>query len=78
MHAHRDGVAFPRIVPANAQRFQAKCVALGLETQRPITPGVSVAKGICHIAETRGHGVWIPACAGTTRRKVVQVTIPVV
>jgi hypothetical protein len=36
MHARRAGVEFPRIVPANAQRFQAKCVALGLETQRPL------------------------------------------
>jgi hypothetical protein len=25
-----------------------------------------IAEGVCHIAQTKGRGVWVPAFAGTT------------
>jgi hypothetical protein len=35
-------------------------------TPEPITTGVGVVEGLTHIAEPKGHGVWVPAFAGTT------------
>ena len=37
-----------------------------LRTQGPITLASTVSEGIHSTAETTGHGVWVPAFAGTT------------
>jgi hypothetical protein len=35
-------------------------------TPGPITTGVGVMEGFHHLAEPKGHSVWVPAFAGTT------------